>query len=67
LNGVVLPIILIVMLRLINDRRLMGDFRNGRIFNILAWIVVVVLILLTAILIGLTVVSWLGVPVPGNG
>ncbi len=53
LNGVVLPIILIVMLRLINDRRLMGKFVNGRILNIVSWIVVIVLIVLTVILIGL--------------
>jgi Mn2+/Fe2+ NRAMP family transporter len=51
LNGVLLPIILVVMLRLINDRRLMGKFVNGRLFNILAWAMVVVLIVLTAILV----------------
>jgi len=65
LNGVVLPIILIVMLRLINDRRLMGSYVNGRAFNILAWIMVVILILLTIVLIGLSVMGWLGVAVPG--
>ncbi len=53
LNGVVLPIILIVMLRLINDKRLMGKFVNGRFLNIVSWIVVVILIALTVILIGL--------------
>jgi Mn2+/Fe2+ NRAMP family transporter len=53
LNGVVLPVILIVMLRLINDRRLMGNFANGKILNAVSWIVVVVLIVLTVILIGL--------------
>ncbi len=51
LNGVLLPIILIVMLKLINDRRLMGRFKNGRIFNIVAWITVVVIILLTIALV----------------
>jgi Mn2+/Fe2+ NRAMP family transporter len=50
LNGVLLPVILIVMLRLINDRRLMGRHANGRISNILAYTIVVVLIVLTAIL-----------------
>ena len=54
LNGVLLPVILIVMLGLINDKRLMGRFVNGRAFNILAWIMVVVLILLTMILILVT-------------
>jgi Mn2+/Fe2+ NRAMP family transporter len=51
LNGVLLPIILVVMLRLINDRRLMGRMVNGRVFNILAWIFVVLLIGLTAVLV----------------
>ncbi len=51
LNGVLLPIILIVMLKLINDRRLMGRFKNGRIFNIVAWITVVIVIALTVVLV----------------
>jgi Mn2+/Fe2+ NRAMP family transporter len=50
LNGVLLPVILVVMLRLINDRRAMGRFVNGRVFNALAWAMVVTLIALTAIL-----------------
>ena len=55
LNGVLLPVILIVMLRLINEKRLMGRFVNGRAFNILAWGMVAVLILLTMVLILVTV------------
>jgi Mn2+/Fe2+ NRAMP family transporter len=51
LNGVLLPVILIVMLHLINDRRLMGRYANGRVANVLAWGTVVVLIILTAILV----------------
>ncbi len=50
LNGVLLPIILIVMLRLINDRRLMGKFVNGRVANAISWIAVVLLIGLTILL-----------------
>jgi Mn2+/Fe2+ NRAMP family transporter len=50
LNGMLLPFILVVMLKLINDRRLMGRFVNGRFFNALAWIIVVALIALTVIL-----------------
>jgi len=65
LNGVVLPVILIVMLRLINDRRLMGKYVNGRVFNFLAWVVVGILIFLTVVLIGLSVMGWLGIAVPG--
>jgi len=55
LNGVLLPVILIVMLQLINNRRLMGRFVNGRVFNAIAWAMVAVLILLTLILIVVSV------------
>lgn len=55
LNGVLLPVILVVMLRLINDRRLMGRFVNGRVFNLLAWTIVAILIGLTAILVVVSV------------
>jgi Mn2+/Fe2+ NRAMP family transporter len=51
LNGVLLPVILIVMLRLINDKRLMGKYVNGRVFNIVAWGMVIALIILTMILV----------------
>ena len=51
LNGVLLPVILLVMLRLINDKRLMGRFTNGRFFNLVSWAMVVVLIALTLILV----------------
>jgi Mn2+/Fe2+ NRAMP family transporter len=65
LNGVVLPVILIVMLRLINDRRLMGNFVNGRTLNIVSWTVVAILIVLTVILIGLGGVDVLRSRFPG--
>ena len=55
LNGVLLPVILIVMLRLINDRRQMGKYVNGRVFNAIAWVTVAILIGLTGLLI---VTSW---------
>jgi NRAMP (natural resistance-associated macrophage protein)-like metal ion transporter len=49
-NGLLLPVILIVMLRLINDRRLMGRFVNGRISNLLSYGAVIALIALSGIL-----------------
>ena len=51
LNGILLPIILVVMLKLINDKRLMGRFVNGRVFNLISQAMVVVLIVLTVILV----------------
>jgi Mn2+/Fe2+ NRAMP family transporter len=56
-NGVLLPIILITMLVLINDKRLMGKYRNGKIFNTIAWATVVALILLAAILLVVTFIA----------
>jgi Mn2+/Fe2+ NRAMP family transporter len=53
-NGVLLPVILITMLFLINDKRLMGKFKNGRLFNILAWATAIILIILAGILIVVT-------------
>ena len=36
-NGILLPIILIYVLRIINDPRVMGDHVNGRVYNTIAW------------------------------
>jgi NRAMP (natural resistance-associated macrophage protein)-like metal ion transporter len=46
-NGVVLPIVLVFMLMLTNDRELMGEHANTRGFNAVAWITVAVVITLT--------------------
>ncbi len=51
MNGVLLPVILISMLRLINDRGLMGNYVNSRVFNLIAWITVILLIFLATILV----------------
>jgi Mn2+/Fe2+ NRAMP family transporter len=46
-NGAVLPFVLIFMLMLVNDRELMGEYVNSRRFNIIAWVTVVVMVVLT--------------------
>ncbi len=51
LNGILLPVILIVMLRLINDKRIMGKYANSLPLNIINWTVVAVLIILTILLV----------------
>ena len=50
LNGVILPIVMIVMLHLVNDKGLLGKYANSRAYNVLAWAIVAVLVALTAIL-----------------
>jgi len=49
-NGAVLPFILIFMQFLINDRKLMGKFVNGPIFNTIAWLTVVIMIVMTIVM-----------------
>lgn len=49
-NGAVLPFVLVFMLILINDTGLMGAYTNGPIFNLIAWVTVVIMILLTLLM-----------------
>jgi Mn2+/Fe2+ NRAMP family transporter len=37
LNGVLLPVMLVFILRLANDKRLMGELKNTRVANVLGW------------------------------
>ncbi|MHB8655409.1 MAG: Nramp family divalent metal transporter [Terriglobia bacterium] len=48
-NGILLPFVLIFMLRLVNRKDLMGDYRNNRTFNIIAWTTCIVMIALTLV------------------
>jgi NRAMP (natural resistance-associated macrophage protein)-like metal ion transporter len=47
INGVVLPFVLVFMLMLVNDRGLMGEYVNSRVFNVIAWSTTVLMIALT--------------------
>lgn len=46
-NGVLLPFVLIFMLFLINKTELMGDYTNSPMFNRIAWVTTVIMIVLT--------------------
>jgi NRAMP (natural resistance-associated macrophage protein)-like metal ion transporter len=54
-NGILLPVILVFMLKLINDKNIMGEHVNGPAFNIVAWGTAVALIIMTALLLVTTV------------
>lgn len=58
LNGVLLPVIIILMLLLINRADLMGKYRNSKIWNIVAWST-------SLIVIGMTIVMLWGM-IPGH-
>lgn len=61
LNGILLPLILILILRLVNRQDLMGEWVNSKLDNILAYGTVVVMIGLSLTLVVLTV--WTNHPV----
>ncbi len=54
-NGMLLPFVLIFMLKLINDRELMGNYVNGKAFNAIAWATTWIMIVLTVLLVIVTI------------
>ncbi len=57
INGVLLPIVLIFMILLANNRRIMQEWVNSRFYNLASWITVVVMIGLSLALAGISVRS----------
>lgn len=51
LNGILLPVLLVLMMRLANNKRLMGKYVNSTFVNILGWSITIILVALTAALI----------------
>jgi NRAMP (natural resistance-associated macrophage protein)-like metal ion transporter len=58
LNGVLLPVVIILMLMLINRADLMGEHKNSRLWNVIAWST-------SIIVIGMTMVMLWGL-IPGH-
>ncbi len=44
LNGILLPIVLVRMILLVNDKKVVGKYTNGPINNIIVWTAVIILI-----------------------
>ncbi len=42
INGLLLPVILIAVLRLVNDREVMGEYTNGPLYNVAAWLTTII-------------------------
>jgi Mn2+/Fe2+ NRAMP family transporter len=59
LNGILLPIILVFMLRLANNPRIMGSHTNPAWLNVVAWGMTGLVTLLTVVLIASSVRSWI--------
>lgn len=50
INGVLLSVVLICMMLMVNNKDIMGEYVNGRIKNVVGWVTIIVLIVLTVIL-----------------
>jgi Mn2+/Fe2+ NRAMP family transporter len=51
INGLLLPVILIAVLRLVNDKDIMGAHVNGSLYNLAAWLTTLVVSALSVLLI----------------
>ncbi len=63
LQGLLLPIVLVFMVLLVNDKTLMGKHANGRPANVIAWASVGLVILLDVVLLGVAALGLFGVNV----
>jgi NRAMP (natural resistance-associated macrophage protein)-like metal ion transporter len=57
INGVLLPVILIAVLKLVNNRELMGTHVNGPLYNIAAWLTTIIVSVLSILMIVSTVIT----------
>lgn len=51
INGLLLPVILFAVLRLVNNRELMGTHVNGPLYNVAAWLTAIVVTILSLLFI----------------
>ena len=54
INGLLLPVVLFAVLRLVNNRELMGAHVNGPLYNIAAWLTAIVVTILSLLFILIT-------------
>lgn len=62
-QGILLPVILFFILRLVNDRDLMGPYVNSWRFNLAAWSTTLVVSLLSGLLLLVTLLQLFGVDI----
>ena len=59
-NGILLAIVLVFAVRIASDRRVMGQYVNGKVGNSIAWATTVGLIVLSLLLVGATAAPMFG-------
>ena len=56
-NGILIPVVLVFILLLVNNRRIMGDRVNPTWFNVVAWVSTGVIISFTALLLAASILG----------
>jgi Mn2+/Fe2+ NRAMP family transporter len=67
LNGVLLPFVLYFMLKLVNNKALMGKHTNSHWFNVVAWATTVIVVGLTVVMVWQQLHQVAGAPTSGAG
>ena len=57
LNGMLLPVVLVCMIMLVNNKKIMGEYVNKPIYNLIGWITVAVLVALSTLLIIMPIIG----------
>ncbi len=57
LNGILLPVVLVCMILLINNKKIMGSYTNKPFQNIIGWVAVGILVILSVILLVLPIIG----------
>lgn len=58
INGLLLPVVLIAIVSLSGSREIMGDYKNGFLFNCIAWAITIIVSALSLLLLGTTVIDF---------
>lgn len=62
MNAILLPVLLVLVIKLVNDRRIMGEWVNSRLQNIFSWGLAIIILLITVVLF---ISPLLGLQAPG--
>jgi len=58
INGILLPFILLFVMKIVNDKRIMGEYTNRPIGNVISWLTIVGIIGATAVLVGASILGY---------
>mgnify|MGYP001592514593 FL=1 len=59
INGILLPFILVAIVLLASNREIMGEYKNSFFYNCLAWLITIIVSILSLMLIGNTIIGML--------